>query len=134
MYFVYILSSRPYGTLYTGVTGRLIGRVSEHKQHLTPGFTSRYGVDRLVWYEAHDDITVAIHREKRTKQWLRAWKIALIEKTNPDWRDLYPEFFAAPEGPLSDLQRSLACKSVSDAESPGDSASSMGPSVALRAP
>ena len=123
MYFVYMLSSRPYGTLYAGVTGRLVGRVSEHKQHLTPGFTSRYGVDRLVWYEAHDDIAVAIHREKRLKQWLRAWKIALIEKDNPHWRDLYPEFFAAPQGPLSELQRGLARGSAPDTETPGGSAS-----------
>lgn len=134
MYYVYMLASRRNGTLYTGVTGRLIVRVSQHKQKLTEGFTSRYGVDLLVWYEPHENIEVAIRREKRIKKWLRAWKIDLIEKTNPHWLDLYPEFFAAPEGPLSDLQRSLACKSVSDAESPGDSASSMGPSVALRAP
>ncbi len=134
MYFVYMLSSRPYGTLYVGVTGRLVGRVSEHKQHLTPGFTSRYGVDRLVWFEPHGDIATAIHREKRLKQWLRAWKIALIEKQNPHWRDLYPEFFAVQEGPLSELQRSLAWTTVSELEPPGDPASSMGPSVALRAP
>ena len=104
MYAVYILASRYYGTLYTGVTGRLIGRISEHKQKLTPGFTSRYGVDRLVWYEQHDIVDLAIHREKRIKHWKRAWKIALIEAENPQWTDLYPQFFAVEKGPLSHLQ------------------------------
>ena len=105
MYYVYILASRRNGTLYVGVTGRRVGRVSEHKQKLTPGFTSRYGVDLLVWYEPHEVIGVAIRREKRLKKWLRAWKIDLIEKTNPHWIDLYPEFFAVAPGPLTDLRR-----------------------------
>ncbi len=103
MYYVYILASRYHGTLYTGVTGKLIGRVSQHRQDLFEGFTSKYGVHRLVWYEVHGDINVAIHREKRNKHWRRAWKINLIEAENPHWRDLYPEFFVAPPGPLSGL-------------------------------
>jgi putative endonuclease len=105
MYYVYILASRRNGTLYTGVTGRIIGRVSQHKQKLTPGFTSRYGVDLLVWYEPHENVQIAIRREKRLKKWLRAWKVALIEQTNPLWLDLYPEFFATAPGPLTGIPR-----------------------------
>lgn len=105
MYYVYILASQRNGTLYVGITGRVVDRVSEHKQKLTPGFSSRYGVDRLVWYEPHDMVDIAIHREKRLKKWLRAWKVELIEKTNPHWLDLYPEFFAVEPGPLTDLAR-----------------------------
>lgn len=103
MYFTYILASRYNGTLYTGVTGKLVGRVSQHRTGHFEGFTKKYGVHRLVWYEVHDDITVAIHREKRIKHWPRAWKINLIEAANPHWRDLYPEFFAVPRGPLTGL-------------------------------
>ena len=101
MYYVYMLASRRNGTLYTGVTGRIIVRVSQHKQKLTGGFTSRYGIDLLVWYEPHENVEVAIRREKRLKKWLRAWKVSLIEQTNPLWLDLYPEFFATAPGPLS---------------------------------
>ncbi|WGM37612.1 hypothetical protein AMEJIAPC_00511 [Caulobacter sp. NIBR1757] len=103
MHYVYMLASRRNGTIYTGVTGRIIVRVSQHKQKLTEGFTSRYGVDLLVWYEPHENIEVAIRREKRLKKWLRARKVALIEQTNPLWLDLYPEFFATPPGPLTGL-------------------------------
>ncbi len=92
-YFVYILASQRNGTLYTGVTNDLVRRISEHKQDLAPGFTARYGVKTLVWWEAHDDIEQAILREKRIKRWRRAWKLTLIETANPGWRDLYPELF-----------------------------------------
>jgi putative endonuclease len=88
--FVYILASRPLGTLYTGVTSDIIRRVHDHKSHAVPGFTSRYGVDRLVWFETHVSAREAIAREKRIKEWRRAWKIELIEAANPDWNDLYP--------------------------------------------
>jgi putative endonuclease len=88
-YFVYLLASRRHGTLYLGVTSDLLRRVWEHKNHVVPGFTTTHGVDRLVWYEAHCDITAAIMREKQIKKWRRDWKISLIEADNPDWRDLY---------------------------------------------
>jgi putative endonuclease len=92
-YCVYILASRRNGTLYTGVTNDLIRRVCEHQEDLTPGFTSKYGVKTLVWYEHADNIEAAVLQEKRIKRWRRAWKLALIEAANPDWRDLYPELF-----------------------------------------
>ena len=87
---VYILASRRNGTLYTGVTGDLVKRVWEHRSGLAEGFTKRYGVHRLVYFEVHDHITEAIQREKRIKKWNRAWKIDLIESTNPRWHDLWP--------------------------------------------
>ena len=90
-YFVYMLASQKNGTLYVGVTNDLIRRVYEHKSKTVPGFTSRYGVDRLVWFDQTDSVESAISTEKRLKRWNRAWKMALIEKANPDWRDLYPE-------------------------------------------
>lgn len=88
-YYVYILASQKNGTLYIGVTNDLIRRVQEHKDHLNPGFTEKYKVDRLVYYEATDDIQVAILREKQMKKWKREWKMELIEKNNPGWEDLY---------------------------------------------
>ncbi|MFL5058460.1 MAG: GIY-YIG nuclease family protein, partial [Xanthobacteraceae bacterium] len=90
-YYVYLMASRRNGTLYLGVTNNLVRRVHEHKNKVVPGFTSRYGVDRLVWYECYDDPTTAIMREKDIKKWRRAWKIRLIEEMNPDWHDLYDE-------------------------------------------
>ncbi len=90
-YYVYILASRKLGTLYVGVTRDLVRRIGEHKHKVTPGFTERYNVDRLVWFECFDDALNAIKYEKEIKKWRRAWKIELIEKENPDWRDLYPE-------------------------------------------
>ncbi|MDE2112202.1 MAG: GIY-YIG nuclease family protein [Alphaproteobacteria bacterium] len=90
-YFVYILASKRNGTLYTGVTSDIVNRTWQHKSDLIDGFTKRYGVHRLVWFEEHGDIYDAIAREKQIKGWNRAWKIRLIEKMNPDWRDLYPE-------------------------------------------
>ena len=88
-YFVYILASRRNGTLYIGVTNNLARRVYEHRTEAVAGFTSRYGVTMLVWYEDYERIDEAITREKMLKRWRRAWKIELIEAFNPDWRDLY---------------------------------------------
>lgn len=88
-YWVYILSSRRNGTLYVGVTNDLIRRVQEHREGLVPGFTTKYGVKMLVFTELHYDINEAILREKRIKRWRRAWKLALIETSNPQWRDLW---------------------------------------------
>jgi putative endonuclease len=90
MYYVYLLASKPYGTLYVGVTADLERRISQHKHKLVPGFTKRYSVNRLVWFEAHDLVEAAIRREKRIKDWKREWKINLIERDNPHWIDLYP--------------------------------------------
>jgi len=89
-YFVYLLASEPYGTLYVGVTGNLAGRIAEHREDLREGFTRKYGVYRLVWFEEFGDIHDAILREKRIKKWNRSWKIDLIEKANPVWDDLFP--------------------------------------------
>ncbi len=86
-YFVYIMTNVS-GTLYTGMTGNLERRVAEHKQKLVPGFTARYNITRLVWYEATPDVRSAIAREKQIKGWLRAKKVALIESINPQWSDL----------------------------------------------
>ena len=90
--YVYILASRTNGTLYIGVTSDLARRVREHKEGHVDGFTSRYGVTRLVYVETHPRVTDAIRREKQLKNWQRAWKLALIERDNPDWRDLYAGF------------------------------------------
>ena len=92
---VYILASRRHGTLYVGVTGDLIRRVWVHREH-AGGFCARHRVDRLVWYQPQPDMLTAIGHEKRLKRWRRAWKIALIEAGNPEWRDLYPELTGAP--------------------------------------
>ena len=90
-YYVYILASRRNGTLYIGVTNDLIRRVYEHKNGLIRGFTKRYNVHNLVYYEQTNDINSAINREKQLKKWYRKWKIELIERNNPDWNDLYDE-------------------------------------------
>jgi putative endonuclease len=87
---VYILASRRNGTLYVGVTSDPVRRVWEHKQDLVEGFTKKYRVHRLVYVELHADMAEAILREKRIKKWNREWKIALIEKSNPEWNDLWP--------------------------------------------
>jgi putative endonuclease len=89
--YVYLLASRKQGTLYLGVTRDLVRRVYQHKAKELPGFTSRYDIRRLVWFEVYDDPTTAIAREKEIKKWRRAWKIAPIEKENLDRKDLYPE-------------------------------------------
>jgi putative endonuclease len=88
---VYILASKPRGTLYVGVTSDLARRAWEHREAAVPGFTARYGVHRLVHAEFHATMEDAILREKRLKKWRRAWKVALIEAANPEWRDLYGE-------------------------------------------
>jgi len=89
-YFVYMLASRIGGTIYIGATGNLRQRVSQHRLKAAPGFTARYGVTRLVWFEQHATAEYAIRREKQLKEWQRAWKIRLIEEQNPNWDDLYP--------------------------------------------
>jgi len=88
IFFVYILASKKNGTLYVGVTNNLARRLAEHKAKLVPGFTRKYGVDQLVYFETFDSILEARAREHSVKRWRRAWKIALIEKNNPDWQDL----------------------------------------------
>jgi len=91
--YTYILASDRRGTLYTGVTSDLSGRMWQHKNDVVGGFTKVYGVHRLVYYEAYDEIEQAIAREKQLKNWQRDWKIQLIEEKNPDWIDLYPSLF-----------------------------------------
>jgi putative endonuclease len=86
---VYILASKRNGTLYIGVTSDLVKRIWEHKNNMVEGFTKRYGIHHLVWYELHDSMESAIEREKRLKEWKRVWKLDLIETSNPDWQDLY---------------------------------------------
>ncbi|MGJ4896096.1 MULTISPECIES: GIY-YIG nuclease family protein [unclassified Bradyrhizobium] len=88
-YYVYILASRKDGAIYVGVTNNLVRRVFEHRQKAVPGFTSKYNITRLVWFEAYDDPASAITREKELKKWKRAWKVTLIEADNPEWKDLY---------------------------------------------
>ena len=88
--YVYILASHRNGTLYVGVSRDLSRRWYEHQENLTPGFTSRYGVKRLVWFEQHDLLLSAIQREKNIKKYPRKWKLNLIETLNPDWNDLSP--------------------------------------------
>lgn len=90
MFFVYLLASKPHGTLYAGSTSDLHRRVWEHRSKAVPGFTARYEVDRLVWFEGHDSPAAARVRERQIKQWKRAWKVQLIERDNPHWVDLYP--------------------------------------------
>ena len=87
--YVYILAAKPNGTLYTGVTGDLVKRVWEHKNDLIDGFTKKFSVHELVYYEIYCDIYEAIAREKQIKKWNRQWKLELIEKTNPGWNDLW---------------------------------------------
>jgi putative endonuclease len=88
-YWVYIMASKPHGTLYTGMTSDLARRIWEHKEGKVAGFTSKYGIKTLVWYEEYGDVRDAIQREKAIKDWKRAWKIELIEAQNKEWRDLY---------------------------------------------
>ncbi len=88
---VYLLASRRNGVLYAGVTSDLAKRVSLHKQKLIEGFTQRYGVSQLVYYEMHETMDQAIRRESQIKKWKRAWKVRLIEQMNPEWRDLFDE-------------------------------------------
>lgn len=90
-YYVYIMTNKRNGTLYTGFTDDLVRRVYEHKNDFVEGFTKKYGVHMLVYYEAGGDYDGALQREKQIKEWKRSWKIELIESINPSWRDLYEE-------------------------------------------
>ncbi|NWG52247.1 MAG: GIY-YIG nuclease family protein [Hydrogenophilaceae bacterium] len=96
---VYIMASRRNGTLYTGVTTDLVARALEHRQRRGGGFAAKYGCTLLVWWEEHPELNAAIVRETRIKAWRRAWKLALIEKANPTWRDLYDDFLLPPGAP-----------------------------------
>ena len=89
--YVYLLASDRNGTLYAGVTSDLIARTWQHREHAAEGFSSKYGVTRLVWYEGHPTMDSAILREQRIKKWNRAWKLRLIDGFNPSWRDLWPD-------------------------------------------
>jgi len=92
-FYVYILCSKRNGTLYTGVTSDIIKRVYQHRNNLVDGFTNKYNIHRLVWYEIHETAEAAIIREKRIKKWKRAWKLQLIEQHNPEWNDLYESIY-----------------------------------------
>jgi len=96
VYFVYIMASKPYGTLYIGVTSDLISRVHQHRSGDKPGFASRYKVHTLVYFEPFGDVMAAIQREKTMKKWKRDWKINLIERENRHWSDLYPGLIGVP--------------------------------------
>jgi putative endonuclease len=89
--FVYILTNKPYGTLYTGVTSDLVKRVWQHREGLAEGFSKQHGLKTLVWYERHESMLEAIAREKRIKRWHRDWKVNLIQSMNPTWIDLYEQ-------------------------------------------
>jgi putative endonuclease len=89
-YYAYLLASKKHGTLYLGVTNDIVRRVYEHRTDAVDGFTSQYGVHKLVWFEIYDNALTAIAREKDLKKWRRDWKIRLIEEQNPEWGDLYP--------------------------------------------
>ncbi|HVI58888.1 MAG TPA: GIY-YIG nuclease family protein [Luteimonas sp.] len=91
---VYMLASDRIGTLYIGVTSDLVARIWQHREHVVEGFTQKYDVTRLVWYEMHGTMESAIQREKKIKKWNRAWKIRLVEERNSSWRDLWMEILA----------------------------------------
>jgi putative endonuclease len=93
-YYVYLLANQRNGTLYTGLTSDLVKRIWEHKNKVVDGFTAKYDVTNLVYYEVCNDINVAIERENKIKRWRRQWKLALIEKQNPSWVDLYEEIIS----------------------------------------
>jgi putative endonuclease len=95
-YCVYVLASKPYGTLYIGVTRCLVGRIIQHRDELIEGFTKKYGVKTLVYFDVFENIRDAIQREKSLKRWPRDWKINLIERDNPHWQDLFPGLFGEP--------------------------------------
>ncbi len=90
MPYAYLLASKPYGTLYVGSTSDIARRIWEHRNRVVPGFTAKYGIDRLVWFEFHETMEAARLRERQIKEWKRVWKIELIERDNPHWIDLYP--------------------------------------------
>lgn len=101
---VYMMASGQHGTLYIGVTSNLLNRIAQHRAGEIEGFTKRYGLKRLVWFEEHDNIVTAIQREKSLKKYKREWKVNLIERESPKWADLYPTLFIE-EGPLAHLQQ-----------------------------
>ena len=92
-YYIYILASKPYGVLYVGVTNDIYRRILEHKTNHHEGFTKKYLTHRLVYYEGYGEISMAIQREKRLKKWSRQWKLELINKANPSWKDLYYDLY-----------------------------------------
>ena len=96
-YWVYIMANCKRGVMYVGVTSKLTNRAYQHRNGLLEGFTKRYGCKLLVWFEGYGEPHLAIAREKRVKRWLRAWKFALIEERNPDWRDLWEDLIGVPE-------------------------------------
>ena len=103
-FFVYMMTNRPGGTLYTGVTSDLVTRVAQHRAGIGSAFTAKYNLKRLVWFEAAETAEAAIVREKQLKNWRRAWKIELIEAMNPEWRDLWPEMVGEiPASPGDDV-------------------------------
>jgi putative endonuclease len=94
-FYVYVMASGKRGTIYTGVTSDIVSRVYQHKTHYFPdSFTARYNVNRLVWYELQDAADTAIRRERQIKEWRRGWKVELIQKTNPTWRDLWDDIIS----------------------------------------
>jgi putative endonuclease len=95
VFYTYIVASQRNGTLYTGSTDDIRKRSYEHREKVRPGFTARYGVSRLVWYETHESREAAFRRERQIKEWRRVWKLRLIEEHNPTWRDLYEELSPA---------------------------------------
>lgn len=99
-YYVYILANKPHGTLYIGVTSNLIQRIWQHKNASTPGFTKKHNINRLVYFEVHEDIYAAIKREKQLKKWRRQWKVELIEQGNRKWSDLYPDILGLDTDPM----------------------------------
>ena len=96
-FWVYIMASGPRCVLYTSMTSDLVGRATQHRERQIEGFTKRYWVSRLVWFESHDDAAAADQRERAIKRWRRDWKIALVEKDNPTWRDLFPDIMPAED-------------------------------------
>ena len=89
MYYVYLITNKPYGTLYVGVTRDLVKRIYEHRGGFVEGFSNQHDLGRLVWFEAHKDVKSAIEREKKVKKWRRDWKVNLVQTENPTWDDLY---------------------------------------------
>ena len=90
---VYLIANQPYGTIYVGVTSNLKQRIWQHREKLIDGFTKKYLIDKMVWYELHESMEEAINREKKIKNWRRDWKVNLINRFNPDWHDLYEGLF-----------------------------------------